>query len=68
MLAVTQELFQKKKNAPKVQVRLLKMPQEDPFPTQAVDYKSETQLETTPPTDSKITPQHLKVQKYWKFY
>ena len=44
------------------------MPQEDPFPTQAVDYKSETQLETTPPTDSKITPQHLKVQKYWKFY
>ena len=27
------------------------MPQEDSFPSQAADYKSETQLKTRPPTD-----------------
>ena len=27
------------------------MPQEDSFPSQAADYKSETQLQTRPPTD-----------------
>ena len=27
------------------------MPQEDSFPSQAADYKTETQLQTRPPTD-----------------
>ena len=43
--------FLEEKNAPKIQVKFLKMPQEDSFPSQAADYKSETQLQTRPPTD-----------------
>ena len=43
--------FLEEKNAPKIQVKFLKMPQEDSFPSQAADYKTETQLQTRPPTD-----------------
>ena len=49
MFAVTQELFYKKKNAPKIQVKYSKMPQEGSFLSQAADYKSATQLKTLPP-------------------
>ena len=50
MLAATQRGFLEKNNAPKVQVKSLKIPQEGSFPSKALDYKSETQLKAKPPT------------------
>ena len=49
MLVATQELFQKKKNAPKIQVKSLKMLQEGLFPSQVAGCKPVTQLKTKPP-------------------